>query len=106
MSQVAVIAKVTAAPGKRDQVIAVMQVGLATADGEPGTIQYVLHEDINDPDVIWFYELYANQDAFATHGGSDAMKELGKTLAPLLGARPELTMLNPLGGKGLAAGAD
>ncbi len=96
-----VIAKVTALPGKRDDLIAALRVGLATADGEAGTIYYMLHEDASDADVVWFYELYADQDSFIAHGSSEAFKALGKTLAPFVGARPELTFLKPVAGKGL-----
>jgi quinol monooxygenase YgiN len=101
MSKVAVIAKIPAAPGKRDELVAALQVGLATAEGEAGTIQYILHADAKDPDVVWFYELYTDQDALTAHGTSEAFKAMGASLAPFVGGRPELTFLQPLGGKGL-----
>ena len=101
MSQVAIIAKLASAPGYRDDLIAALQAGLANAEAEPGTIRYILHEDANDFDVVWFYELYADQASLDAHGGSDAFKRLGKSLAPFVGGRPELTFLKPIGGKGL-----
>jgi quinol monooxygenase YgiN len=99
-NQVAVIAKLSAAPGKRDELVAALQVGLQNVESEEGTLLYLLHEDSGDADLLWFYELYSGQDAFLAHAGSDAFKALGATLAPLLGGRPELSFLKPLGGKG------
>jgi len=101
MSQVALIAKIPAAPGKRAELATAFQQALDNVIGEPGTIQYILHEDAKDPDVLWFYELYADQEALQAHSTSAAMKALGPVLAPLMGGRPEMTFLKPLGGKGL-----
>jgi quinol monooxygenase YgiN len=101
MSKVAVIAKFAAAPGKRDQLIEALQVALATAEGEAGTLMYILHEDTKDADTVWFYEMYTDQDAFTAHGTSEAMKAIGPAVAPFAGGRPEITVLNPVGGKGL-----
>ena len=43
-------------------------------ENEPGTLMYILHEDAEDDDVLWFYEQYDRQAAFDAHGTSDAMK--------------------------------
>ena len=100
-SQLAVVAKLAAAPGKRDELVAALQVALDTARGEEGTTFYILHADAKEENTLWFYELYADQAALDAHMGSAAFKALGSTLGPLLGGRPELTFLTPLGGKGL-----
>ncbi|MCU1394542.1 MAG: hypothetical protein JWM34_2970 [Ilumatobacteraceae bacterium] len=101
MSKVAVIAKIPAQPGKRDELVAALQAALDNAEGEPDTLKYILHTDANDADVVWFYELYTDNDAFVAHGTSDAFKAIGASLRNLAGGRPELTILNPVGGKGL-----
>ena len=101
MSHVAVIAKIPAAPGQRDHLIAALQVALQNAEQESGTLRYILHEDAADPDAVWFYEMYTDQDALVAHSSSDAFKALGATMKPFVGGRPELTFLKPLGGKGL-----
>ena len=101
MSQVAVIAKIPAAPGQRDQLVAALQAALATAEQEPGTLRYILHEDAADADTLWFYEMYTDQDALTAHGTSDAFKALGAAMKPFMGGRPELNFLKPIGGKGL-----
>ncbi|MCU1366920.1 MAG: hypothetical protein JWL72_4883 [Ilumatobacteraceae bacterium] len=101
MSKVAAIAKIPAHPGKRDELVAGLQAALDNAAGEADTLMYILHEDATDPDVVWFYELYTDQDAFVAHGTSDAFKAIGASLRNLAGGRPEITVLKPLGGKGL-----
>ncbi|MGI9051322.1 MAG: putative quinol monooxygenase [Ilumatobacteraceae bacterium] len=101
MSAVAVIAKVPAAPGKRSELAAALQVALDNVEQEAGTRYYILHEDSKDEDVLWMYELYEAQSDLEAHMGAPWFAELGPNMAPLLGGRPELTFLNPLGGKGL-----
>jgi quinol monooxygenase YgiN len=101
MSKVAVIAKLAAKDGQRDQLAKALEQSLGTAAGEEGTIMYILHADANDPNLLWFYELYRDADALKAHAGSEAMKALGSVVAPFAAGRPELIHLEPLGGKGL-----
>ncbi len=103
MSKPALIAKITAAEGKRDELIAACQkmIDYVTAS-EPGTEVYVLHTDGKDENVVWYYELYSDKDALTTHGTSEAMAAFGKEIAPLLGGKTEITRLSPVSGKGLA----
>lgn len=101
MSKVAVWARIPVQPGKRDEMVTVLQTALATAEDEPGTTYYILHEDPKDENVLYFYELYTGQEALQAHMGSDAFKALGPSIAPYLAGRPELSFVTPLGGKGL-----
>jgi len=101
MSQISVIAKIPAAPGKRDDLAAALQTALETAGGEAGTRYYILHTDDNDADVLWMYEMYESQGDLESHMGSEAFKALGPAITPFLGGRPELIFTKPIGGKGL-----
>ena len=101
MSQISVIAKIPAAPGKRDELAAALQTALETAKGEAGTRYYILHTDDKDADVLWMYEMYESQADLESHMGSDAFKALGPAIGPFLGGRPELIFTKPIGGKGL-----
>ncbi len=100
MSHVAVIARITARPGKRADVVAGMASMMDHVASEPGTLQYILTEDQNDGDVLWMYEEYADQAALDQHGGSDAMKALGGSIGPFLAGRPELSFTNLIRRKG------
>jgi quinol monooxygenase YgiN len=101
MSKIAVIAKLQANEGQRDALVAALQAALTTAAGEPGTIFYILHEEVADAQTLWLYEMYADQAAGETHMASDAYKALGPAIRPFLAGRPELTFVKPIGGKGL-----
>lgn len=101
MSKVAVWARIPVLPGKRDELVAAMQVGLETARSEAGTIYYILHTDPNNEEVVYMYELYETAEALGAHGGSDAFKALGPTLRPFTAGRPEISVITPVGGKGL-----
>jgi len=101
MAQVAVVARIPAAPGKRDELAKALQMALDNAADEPGTTFYILHEDSKDADALWMYELYTDQAALDAHQASDGFKALGPAITPFLGGRPELTFMTPLGGKGL-----
>ena len=100
-NKVAVVARIPAQPGKRDELVKALEAAIDNAKSEEGTLTYILHTDDKDPDAVIFYELYSGQDALAAHGSSDFMKELGKSLRDLAGGRPELQILKPVAGKGL-----
>ncbi len=103
MAKPAMIAKLTAAEGKRDELIAACQkmIDYVTAN-ESGTEVYVLHKDLKDANAVWYYEMYTDGDALKTHGGSDMIASFGKDIAPLLGGKMELIRLEPVAGKGLS----
>ena len=101
MSNIAVIAKITAQPGKRADVVAGMASMMDHVETEPGTLKYILTEDQTQDDVLWMYEEYVDQAALDSHGSSDAMKALGGSIGPFLAGRPELYFTNTIRGKGL-----
>lgn len=102
MSKVAVIAKITAKPDQGDAVVSRLSELFGPVADEAGTEVYSLHTDLSNPDVIWFYELYRDNDSLAAHGGSDHLAAAFKDLADLTAGRPELYLLNPVRAKGLS----
>jgi quinol monooxygenase YgiN len=103
MTHVAVIAKIPAAPGKRDQLRDALQGLLDNAAGEPDTLFYILHEDKGDENVLWMYELYTDQAALDAHMKTEGFKTAAGPIVPFLGGAPVLTFTTPTGGKGLPA---
>lgn len=101
MNGPALLAKITAQPGKRAELVAALQVMVQAVEAEPGTVQYVLHTDDSDADAVWFYERYADAAAFEAHRTSEAMKQLGASMRDLAAGRPELIPLTIVAGKGL-----
>ena len=101
MPKVAAIAKLTAADGQRDALVKVMEQLVDAAEQEAGTEIYVLNLDNKDANVVWFYELYTDNDALTAHSQSDTMKAIGGQLGGLVAAAPELNFLTPHRGVGV-----
>lgn len=102
MSKMAIIAKLTAKEGKRDDLLAALGQLFDAVEDEPGTEVYAVHHDLGDENSVWFYELYTDAEAATVHGKSEAMKAAGGAFAELLDGRPELTFLGPVQAKGVA----
>ena len=53
-------------------------------ESEPGTLEYIPHTVKEDPNVIIFYEKYADEDALKAHGANlgKNMKEFGPCCVP------------------------
>ena len=100
MSKVSMWVRVPLQPGKRDEAAALLGGVLANVDDEEGTLLYILHDDPNDPDALFFYELYSDAAALKVHSSSDAFKAIGGLLGPLMAGAPTMQMLNPRAGKG------
>ncbi|HEX2850888.1 MAG TPA: putative quinol monooxygenase [Acidimicrobiales bacterium] len=102
MSKVAVHFKLTAQPGKGDDVVAALSSLYEGAlDAEPGTLVHVMHRQKDNPDVIVFYEMYTDDEAFKLHGQGEALKAVGPKLAGLLAGAPEAMLLEVVNGKGV-----
>ena len=100
MSEMTFIVKLTAAEGKRDELVEALGKLVDATEGEPGTLQYVLHTDTTEPDAVWFYEHYADQAAFEAHMGSPAMAEAMGSFGGLLGGPPDMRALEAVRRKG------
>ena len=101
MSQVAVVVKLKIKEGQRDAMTEAVKPGIETAKGEVGTRFYAFHHDAIEPNTVWLYELYADQNAANLHMGSEAFKSWSKTLASFVDGAPEFSFLTPIGGKGI-----
>jgi quinol monooxygenase YgiN len=102
MTQVAVIAKLTAVEGKSENMAAVIaELVTQVRDAEPGTLVYAAAQDTADPNVFWFYEFYGSTEAATTHSTGDALANAGIGMRGLLARPPEVHRLTPIAGKGL-----
>jgi quinol monooxygenase YgiN len=67
-NEVTVFARLRAAPGKGDALAALMAELVALVrKNEPGCLAYRLHRAQEDPDLLLFYETYADEAAFERH---------------------------------------
>lgn len=66
--QVTVVARLRAAPGKGDALAAFLaEQSAAVLAAEPGCLVYRPHRAAHDPDLFFYYEVYADQAAFDLH---------------------------------------
>ncbi|HWC37177.1 MAG TPA: antibiotic biosynthesis monooxygenase family protein [Acidimicrobiales bacterium] len=100
MPKVAVLARVKAKEGRGQDLVAAFRPVLSQADKEPGTLLYVLHRAKDNPDLFWVSELYADDDAFAAHSGSEAMAAAAPALGDVI-AESELIIGEPVSAKGV-----
>jgi quinol monooxygenase YgiN len=102
MSKPSMFVKLTAQPGKRDEVLAAFDRMLVAVADEPGTQVYSIHLDDADENAVWIFEMYDDQAALGAHSSSDAMGVLFGELGPILGDGPMLVATTAHAGKGMA----
>jgi autoinducer 2-degrading protein len=100
MPQVSYLAKVRAKEGKGDELVAAFEPIFEQVGQEPGTLIYAMNRAKDDPDLFWFSELYADDEAFADHGSSDAIAKAATSFSELI-ADAEMILGEPVFGKGL-----
>jgi quinol monooxygenase YgiN len=92
------IGKMLAAPGKREELLAIMLEGNAAM---PGCISYVIARDSASEDGIWITEVW---DSKENHAASLQLPHVQATIAkvrPLIAGFGERFETEPLGGIGL-----
>ena len=72
-----VSAKWTAKEGEAENVEAAIRQLAGPSKAEPGILQYQPHRDPENPNVFFFYEQYADADAYQAHVDSEHFKQWG-----------------------------
>jgi quinol monooxygenase YgiN len=81
---VSIIFRAKMKPGKEDEAIKQMsEMVAAVKANEPGAIIYGFHRVQDDPSELVFWELYADDDAFKTHAGTEHMGKMRASFAEL-----------------------
>ena len=95
------IGTMTAKPGQRDALVAVLLDGVS---GMPGCLSYVVAHDPADADAIWITEVWESKEH---HEASLALPSVRDAIAkgmPLIAGMEQHAVTEPVGGHGLAAG--
>jgi quinol monooxygenase YgiN len=96
------IAKITAIPGNRDELVAVLR---EAASGMPGCLSYVVAKDAADENVLWVTEAWDTQ---ASHDASLALPAVKNALPKskaLVAGFERVAVTAPVWGVGLPAKA-
>lgn len=95
------IGKMTATPGQRDALIAILLGGTGTM---PGCLSYIVAKDPADENAIWITEVW---DSEASHSASLALPAVKEAIAkgrPLIAGFSDRVVTAPVGGFGLPKG--
>lgn len=92
------IGKMTAIPGQRDALTAILLEGLA---GMPGCLSYIVAHDPVEGDVLWITEVWSDEAAHSASLQLPAVKEAIRQGRPLIAAFGAPQVTTPVGGAGL-----
>ena len=97
---ITVVAKLKVQSGKESAFVEAVKPLIAhVKNAEAGTRTYLLHRSTADPTEFLFYEVYTDQGALATHGGSEPMQKFFGAVGGLMAGRPDITMYEEIDGK-------
>jgi len=99
-SMYGLIVKITAAPGKRDEFIAILKESAADM---PGCLSYIVASDPTDENSIWVTEVW---DSVANHDASLSIPSVQGAMVrakPMVGAFAKVGATTPIWGVGLRA---
>jgi|SRR5215469_4764056 len=94
------IGKMTAAPGKRDELIGIL---VNATSKMPGCLSYIIAKDASDADAIWITEAWESK---TTHDASLSLPKVKESIAkgrPLIASFGDRIVTTPVGGFGLPA---
>ena len=94
MSRPAFITKIVAKPGKREELKKLNESVCVESKQEPGTLVYVMSQSSENPDEFWYFDCYADQQAFELHCASAPFKHMSASLADIV-ADVKVTTLSP-----------
>lgn len=91
MTRVVIFTRLTARPGRRDDLLALLDELAVATRAEAGNDVFVVHEARDDPDVVLGYEVFADEQAVTDHRATDAVRHARERLADLLVDDPLIT---------------
>jgi len=92
------IGKMSAVPGQRDALIAILLEGTG---GMPGCLSYIVAKDAADENGIWISEVWTDQASHAASLGLPAVKGAISRGRPLIAGFSNSVTTVPVGGVGL-----
>jgi quinol monooxygenase YgiN len=100
MNKFSMYGKITAHPGKRDELIQLLLEASRSLEDIDGCELYIINVSDDDSDAIWVTELWRDAEAHASSLKNEGVLALIQHARPLI-AGIEPVRLRPVGGKGL-----
>lgn len=91
MSRVVIFTRLTAKPGRRDELLAVLTDLASATTTEPGNEQFAVYAARDETDVVLGYEVFVDDDAVVAHRATEPVRVARERLDDLLVAPPEIT---------------
>lgn len=90
-----VYGRMTALPGRRDELIALLHEGFRAGGDDSGLLTYSINTAPEDPDTIWMTQLWIGKEAHDATTRSEAVATVSQRLPPLLASSPKAPTAMP-----------
>jgi len=84
-----VYGRMTALPGRRDELIAALVDGLRACGDDSGLLTYSISTALDDQDTIWLTQLWIDKEAHDATTRSEPVAAVTSRVPPLLAEQPE-----------------
>ena len=92
------IGQMKAAPGKRDELVAILS---ESTEGMPGCLSYIVAKDSADADALWITEVWTDKDSHAASLKLPAVQAAIANARPIIAGFGHRFETTPIGGVGL-----
>jgi len=92
------IGQMKAAPGKRDELVAILS---ESTGGMPGCLSYIVAKDATDADALWITEVWTDKDSHAASLKLPAVQAAIAKARPIIAGFGHRFETMPIGGVGL-----
>jgi quinol monooxygenase YgiN len=92
------IGQMKAAPGKRDELVAILS---ESTKGMPGCLSYIVAKDATDADALWITEVWTDKDSHAASLKLPAVQAAIAKARPIIAGFGHRFETTPIGGVGL-----
>ena len=86
-------------PGKTDQALEALRAFMPTVQAEAGTLKYAVYRGVQNPDMVVFFEKYADEAAQRAHWSSEEFAAFQEALGPLMDGQPFMGVVEKVASK-------
>ncbi|MEN3746644.1 putative quinol monooxygenase [Sphingomonas sp. HF-S3] len=91
MSELIVFARLKARPGRAEALEIALRALVAPTRAETGSLDYMLHREVDSPDTWLLYERWASRSDFDAHFEQPHMKAIRARVPELVDGEVEMT---------------
>lgn len=90
------LVRLTAVAGRRAALLDMLNTYADGLAEEPGTEVYIVSVDPDDADLVWLYEMFADEEAENAHRSSSGFADLIAQMSDLVAGPPAVLRMEPL----------